>query len=108
MILLTEIEWEQNRELSELEKEKIEAKREFVPEYDPYSDDSLFEQTIKRAIIDTDSDKLYVEVEYNKICMTNLLGGVYITENNYTQRVEERLYFEAKLEDIYKNLTEKN
>lgn len=108
MIIKTKIDWVQTRELSEEERERIEAKKAVLEDrYDPFEDEEdLFEDAEKNAIIDTNNNKLYVEISENKICLTNLLGGEYIVmENGSTQRVEERLYFKSTLEEIYTELT---
>lgn len=107
MILKTNIEWEQSKDLSDKERELMEARAEVDPGYNPHDDEDLFELVIREAIIDTDNNKLYVEVSKDKICMTELLGGQYIGDGETTQRIEERLYFKSTLEEIYGKLIKK-
>ena len=61
MILKTNIEWEQSKDLSDKERELMEARAEVDPGYKPHDDEDLFELVIREAIIDTDNNKLYVE-----------------------------------------------
>lgn len=103
MIIRTKIDWLQNKELSETEKEFLEAKKEFEENFDSFNEE--YEETEKNAIIDTDSDKLYIEVETERICMTRLLDGQYIlAENGNMERIEERLFFKSTLDEIYNEL----
>lgn len=99
MILKTTIDWLQNKPLSE---EEI-AKREVLgPDYKSTDD---YDEVEKSAIIDTSDDKLYIEIEPNKICMTKLLGGEFIVDDNdIIQRMEERLYFKCTLAELFENL----
>ena len=103
MIIRTKIDWSQEKKLDPIEKEKIEAKAEVVPEYDPYDD--LNEEVEKEALIDTTEDKIYVQVDDNKICMMNLLSGEYILTDTSVQRFQERIIFKGNLDEIEKKLT---
>lgn len=106
MILRTTVDWEQTKEMTEHEREVMEARAEFDPTYNPHADDSLFESTVKSAIIDTDNDKLYIQISDEKLCMTKLLAGEYFAlDNGEIERVEERLYFKSTLDEIYEKLT---
>lgn len=109
MILQTTVEWTQDKKLSKEESEKLKAKREVLgDEYDSYEDqDLLYEETVKNAIIDTNENKLYVEISEGRICMTHLLGCQYIcTIDNNLQTVTEKLYFESTLDEIKEKLNE--
>ena len=105
MILRTIIDWEQDKEMDEYEKSVFEARRIVDPDYNPYADDSLFESTTKNAIIDTVQNKIYVEISDDRLCMTKLLGGEYVIINDEIDRLEERLYFQSTLDEIYEKLT---
>lgn len=101
MILRTKVDWLENKELSEQEI----AKREVLgKEYEP--DEDVYNKVSKNAIIDTGENKLYVEVDEDKICLTPLLNGEFIVADDQVQRMEERLFFESKLDLIYELLTE--
>lgn len=106
MIIRTKIEWSQDKQLDPVEKEKIEARAEFESSYDPYED--LTEIVEKEAIIDTIGDKLYVQIEEDKICMLNLLSGEYILTNTSIKKFQERVIFRGTLDDIYTLLTNNN
>lgn len=106
MIFKTKIEWRQEKELDPLIKEELEAKAEFVTDYDPT--DELYESIEKDCVIDTNDDRMYVQVSENKICMANLLGGEYMVLPDGIQRFEERIYFKGDLNDIYTELTKNN
>lgn len=111
MILRTTVEWTQDKKISPEELEKLKAKQEVLgDEYDPYDDqDLLYEQTVNNAIIDTDNDKLYVEVSENRICITHLLGCQYVyTPDNTLQTITEKLYIQSTLEEIEEALKTKN
>lgn len=104
MIIKTKIEWNQTKELTESEKELREAKKSVLKDYDPTNEDE-YETVIKRAIIDTKDDKLYVEISENKICLTNLMNGEYMVFDDSIQKVSNRIYFEATLDEIMEKLT---
>jgi hypothetical protein len=109
MILKTKIDWLQNKELSDSEKELLQAKKEFLGDDYIDDDEKQYEEIEKNAIIDTDSDKLYIEIDDEKVCMVRLLGGDYYpTEDGALQRIEERLYFMSTLDEIYNTLTNNN
>lgn len=111
MILKTTVEWTQDKKLSKSEKENIDAKREVLGEnYDPYEDQHLlYEETVKNALIDTNENKLYVEISEDRICMTHLLGCQYIaTSDDLLQTVTEKLYFKSTLDKIMKELKKQN
>lgn len=106
MVYRTVIEWVQERKLDPVEKEKIEARVEFEKTYDPYDD--LNEKVDKEAIIHTDEDKMYVQIEDDKICMLNLLNVEYIYMDDSIKKFQERIMFKGNLNDIEKKLTNKN
>lgn len=105
MILKTKIDWLQNKNLTKEEQEILEAKKEFLEDaYDIINEE--FEEAEKDAIIDTVNDKIYIEVEPDKICLIRLLDANYaFTESGRMERIEERLYFKSTLETIYNELT---
>ena len=103
MIIRTKIDWLQNKELSTEEREILDAKREFLESYDEYEEE--YEETTKEAILDTFNNKIYIQVEENKICLIELLGGQYIQdESGAMRKMEERLYFESTLDELYDQL----
>lgn len=105
MIIRTKIEWTQEKKLDELEKQKLEAKAEFEPDFDPFEE--MYEDSEKEAIIDTNQNKVYVAIEPGKICVMNLLGAEYIVVGKSVQRFQERVTFEGDLDEIYNNLNTK-
>ena len=110
MILRTTVEWTQDKKISPEDLEKLKAKQEVLGrDYNPMEDQHLlYEETVKNAIIDTDSDKIYVEISANRICMTRLLDAQYICDSeNVIQTVTEKLYFESTLEEIEEALKTK-
>lgn len=105
MIIKTKIDWMQNKKLSDEEKEIIEAKKAVLDNYNGY--DEEYEETEKEAVIDTVNDKIYIQVEENKICLIRLLGGDYFpNEQGVLERIEERIYFQSNLDDVFKQLKE--
>jgi hypothetical protein len=108
MILRTKIDWLQNKVLTKEEQEILEAKREVLEDdYDAAAEE--YEETEKDAIIDTVNDKIYIEIEPDKICMIRLLDAQYAyNEAGKMERIEERLYFKSTLEQIYNELTTTN
>lgn len=104
MIIRTKIEWSQAKELTESEKEFREAKRSVLKDYNPHEEDE-YETVEKQAIIDTEDDKLYVEISENRICLTSLMGGEYMIVEDSIQKVSNRIYFEATLDEIMEKLT---
>lgn len=105
MILKTKIDWLQNKVLTKEEQEILQAKKEVLEDaYDIINEE--FEEAEKDAIIDTVNDKIYIEIEPEKICMIRLLDANYaFTESGQMERIEERLYFKSTLETIYNELT---
>ena len=103
MIIKTKIDWLQTKKLSEYEQ----AKREVVG--DDFKDDTdPYEEAEKDAVIDTGNDKMYIQIEPDKICMIRLLDAQYLySENGQLERIEERLMFKSDLETIYNELTQK-
>lgn len=100
MILRTTIEWVQIKPLTEFEIAKREVLAE---EYEPPVDE--YEELIKEAVIDTTNEKIYIEIEPDKICMIRLLDANYAyNENGGMERIEERLIFKETLENIYNKL----
>ena len=107
MIIKTKIDWLQTKNLSEEEKKLLEAKKSVVDDYNEYEEE--YEEAQKDAIIDTLNDKVYIEVEDNKICLIRLLEGMYFpTGEGSVERVEERMFFESNIQDIYEQLIEEN
>lgn len=100
MILRTQIEWLQLKELSEKEM----AKREVLGS--DYDSTESYETVLKDAIVDTVNDKLYVGLTNDKVCMTRLLSAEYAyNESGQIERIEERVTIIETLENIYKQLT---
>lgn len=104
MIIRTKIEWSQTKELTESEKEIREAKKSVLKDYNPHEEDD-YETVEKQAIIDTEDDKLYVEISENRICLTSLMTGEYMIVEDSIQKVSNRIYFEATLDEIMEKLT---
>lgn len=102
MIIKTKIEWSEPIEISEEEK----AKREVLgSEYQPIDD---YEKLEKEAIIDTVENKLYVEIDERKVCLTELLGADYLySDSGFITKMEEKIYLITTLDKIYKMLTKK-
>ena len=89
-----------------IEKEKIEDRKEFETDYNSFKDET--EEVEKDAIIDTVANKLYIQTSEDKVCITNLLTGEYVeNENGNIERIEERLYFKSTLDEVYEQLTKK-
>lgn len=106
MILKTKIDWLQNKEMSDAEKEIMQAKKDVMGDdyVDDYEDE--YEEIEKNAIIDGCNDKIYIEIDSETVCLVRLLGADYYpTESGSMQRIEERLYFKSTLDEIYENLT---
>lgn len=106
MIILTKISWVQTKKLSDEEREILEAKKAVIEDYDSYDD--AYEDTEKNAIIDTEGEKVYIEIDEKTVCMTRLLSGEYYTnDRGNLERIEERLYFQGNLTEIYNELKSK-
>lgn len=105
MIYRTVIEWTQEKKLDPVEKEKILAREEFDKEYDSYDD--LNETVDKEAIIDTNENKLYVQVEDDKVAMLNLLSVEYVFMESFLRKFQEKIVFKGNLNEIEKKLTKK-
>lgn len=103
MIIKTKIDWLQNKVLTDEEKEVLEAKRIVLG--DDYDANDEYDETEKNAIIDTTNDKIYIEIEPEKVCMVRLLDAQYVyTEDGRMERIEERLYLKSTLDEIFENL----
>lgn len=102
MILRTKIDWLQAKELSEKEKAKKE-----VLGADYVAPKEEFEKTQKDAIVDTYTDKLYIGVSENKVCIMRLLDTQFIpnTEGGI-EKFEDTILIEGTIENIYNQLTE--
>lgn len=102
MIIRTQIEWLQQKQLSDKEI----AKREVLGS--DYDTSDAYETVLKTAIVDTVNDKLYVEISDTKVCMTKLLSAEYAySEGGQIERIEERVTILETLDNIYNQLTNK-
>lgn len=109
MIIRTKVKWTDVKELSPEEKERIEAMKYVLgDDYEVESDneEEPYEEYEKDAIIDFVNDKVYVEMEPGRICVSRLLGGEhYYNPDGNLERLEERLFFDYNLDELYKILT---
>lgn len=105
MILRTQIEWLEPKQLSEEEQAKLDyLGKHYVPD-----DEEIYTEVLKNALIDTSDNKLYIELDSTSVAMSNLLSAIYVVKGNgEVQRNEEKLYIKSTLDEIYENLTNKN
>lgn len=111
MIIRTKIDWLQNKEVSKEELELIQAKKDVLgDDYDPseHEKDEEYEETKKNAIIDLVNDKIFIELEEDKVCIIKLLDATYsYNEQGAMERIEERLYIDSTLDEIEQQLNKK-
>lgn len=106
MLLKVKIDWVQNKKLTKEEQEQLDAKIEVLGSDYEDSYEDRYDEVEKLALIDTENNKMYVEVEDNKVCLTRLLTAEYIpTSTGNVERIEERLYINTTLVEIEKQLT---
>ena len=106
MVIKTEIEWLAEKELTEEEKEIIDAKKEvlgseYTPELDQYT-------SIKKdAIIDFENQFIFVSTGENELCVTRLLDSDYFPVGGAVHKMTDRQYFKGNIEEIYNILKNK-
>lgn len=102
MILKTKIDWLESKKITDEEKAKKEV---LGDEYVAPKEE--FEKTKKDAIVDTFTDKLYIEVSKNKVCIMRLLDTQFLpgADGSY-EKFEDTILIEGTIDDIYEKLIE--
>ena len=106
MILRTTIEYEEENtsNLSEDEKEKYLAKKEFLGNDFPEAE-ILTHKIDRDGIIDTDNNKLYIDIGEGKISMRNLLDSEFFPlEDGSVGNFFSQVVFKGNLDEIEQNL----
>lgn len=105
MIFKSKIYWTQTKEMSEKEKEIQQAKMEVLGDDYEFDEEIEFENTEKNVIIDTSDNIMYVELNEEEICISELLGGDYIMqENGDITKMKDMVYIKSTLKEIWEKL----
>jgi hypothetical protein len=103
MILRTKIAWLKAKEETEEEKLKKEV---LGDEYQEDTSKESFDKTKKDAIIDTDNDKIYIQLYEDQVCIQKLLQTEFLpTEDGTLTRYEDSIIIYSTLDEIYEQLT---
>lgn len=108
MILKTTIEYEEENtaHLTEEEKQKYVAKKEFLGKDFPEAE-LLMDKIDKPVIIDTDNEKMYIDIGEGKISMRHLLDSEFFPlEDGSVGNFFSQVVFKGNLDEIYNTLLE--
>lgn len=106
MILRTKVEYEEENtsKLNEDEKAKYIAKKDFLGKDFP-EEELIIDKVERNVIIDTDNDKIYIDIGEGKISMRNLLDSEFFPlEDGSIGNFFAQVVFKGNLDEIYENL----